>query len=275
MVTGILGLLLLGRLSAVQVRTWKDAVSMWENCVRVAPDNVHFRCAFADRLARAGQFHRAIAQCEKVLQVSPRHEKAAAKLAWFLVSCDDESIRDHDRALRLAEEAFANDPALFRALARVRCMVAETMAEEEQFDGAIAGYESALLVDPGNQPALLQMSSLLATCRDERLRDPDRAVELAEQACRLKGQPGPEELSVLGTAYAQAGKLEMALRTAEKAVELAQDAGDANLLDELRGQLRDYQERLRDLEMDWRRRDNGIPPFPLPDRKQVFPSRPR
>lgn len=249
MVTGVLGLLLLGKLSAVQVLTWKDAASMWENCVRVDPDNDGFRCAFSDRLVRRGQFSLAIEQLEKVLQLYPDHGKAAAKLAWLLVSCEDPVLRDPDRALRLTERAFENDPLFFRALGRVRCRVAETMAEEEQFDRAIAGYESAFQVDPGNQQALLELSLLLATCGDEKLRDPGRAVELAERACLLKKQPGPEELSVLGMAYAQAGKLETAIRTAEKAVELARAGDDAKLLDELRGQLRGYKERLQDREV--------------------------
>ena len=38
---GILGLLLLAAVSAGQVRTWQNGVLVWENCVRVDPNNAY------------------------------------------------------------------------------------------------------------------------------------------------------------------------------------------------------------------------------------------
>ena len=87
--------------------------------VRTKPAD-HPTTAMADRLAKRGQFHRAMEQYEKVLQLHPHHGKAAVKIAWLLVSCDDEALRDHDRPLRLAARAFDHGPAFFPAPARAR-----------------------------------------------------------------------------------------------------------------------------------------------------------
>ena len=92
-------LAMLGGLSAVQVRTWQDAVSIWQNCVRVTPRNARFRVALADRLAERGQSRRAIEELETVLRMEPRNGTATAKLAWLLVSSETE-LRDAARGSR-------------------------------------------------------------------------------------------------------------------------------------------------------------------------------
>ncbi|NLS93812.1 MAG: tetratricopeptide repeat protein [Planctomycetaceae bacterium] len=240
MVAGALGLILLGRLSAAQVSTWKDAASMWENCVRVNPDNARFRISLADSLASGGQFRRAVEQYEHVLKLVPDHQRALIKLAWLLVSCADESVRDQDRAVWLVERAFERNPIFFRVLAEIRTQVAQTLAESGEFTRAIEGYRSAIEVDPGSQRAMIELALLLATCHEEELRNAREAVELAQQACLLNVPPGPRELSVLATAYAEAGELDQAVSAGEKAIASAQASGDETLVVELRSRLKSW-----------------------------------
>jgi hypothetical protein len=54
---------------------------------------------------------------------------------------------------------------------------------------------------------------------------------------------------ILGTAYAQAGQFEVAISTIEKALGLAQAAGNRELVGELRYRLKRYQNRTAELEM--------------------------
>ena len=212
--------------------------------MRVAPDYPWFRVVLARRLEDHGQTRLALQQYQQVLQQDPEHGEAAVKLAWLLITCDDLTLRDYDRAISLAEQAYARKPIFFRALARIRGRVAEVLVEDGEYTRAIEGYRMAINLDPGNQPLLLQFSLLLATCRDERLRDTAEAVELAERAFLLQGQPDARDWSILATVYAEAGQRDRAVTAAQQAVTLAQAAGDTTLLDELRSQLRMYQERI-------------------------------
>ena len=79
---------------------------------------------------------------------------------------------------------------------------------------------------------------MLATSGDGSVRDGARAVALAEGANRMAGGKDAMLLGTLAAGYAEAGRFEEAVRTAQVALELAQAAGQA-------AQARQIQERLR------------------------------
>jgi hypothetical protein len=66
----------------------------------------------------------------------------------------------------------------------------------------------------------------LATTPDERLRNPQRSLELAKRVCEARGHADPSMLSTLAAAYAAAGDFDEALQWVERALELtpAKDA---------------------------------------------------
>lgn len=196
----------MGARSVAQVWTWRDDVSMSETCVKVDPGNARFRCALADQLRQVGDTRHAIQEYEHLLRLDPRNGEVAVKLAALLVSCKEREFRDYDRAIRLAEGAFANDPAFFRSLSRIRAAVAKARAEQGQFCSAIEGYQLAFEEDPGNHKAMLDLGLLLATCADTSLQNAERAVELAERACLIQGAPDAETLAVVAAIRARAGK---------------------------------------------------------------------
>ena len=84
------------------------------------------------------------------------------------------------------------------------------------------------------------LARLLATCPQEGLRDGTEAVELAERACELTGQRVPEILDTLAAAYAETGQFDRAVETAERAVELALQRGNAEFADQVKHRLQLY-----------------------------------
>ena len=114
---------------------------------------------------------------------------------------------------------------------------------------AMTLYDRAIEADPGYEMAYFNLALLLATCADEELRDAERAVRLAERACRSIDRPDSARLGILAAAYDAAGRFEDAVTTAEKALELA-EASAVESADELRRQLRLYR--------------NGLPYRPRP-----------
>lgn len=97
---------------------------------------------------------------------------------------------------------------------------------------AINQYERVLDVDTNSIYALNNLSMLLATDSDARLRDGNRAVRLAEQACGLTQYREPALIYTLAAAYAEAGRFNDAVAAAEKAKDLAIEQGQKEMADE-------------------------------------------
>ena len=69
-------------------------------------------------------------------------------------------------------------------------------------------------------------------------------MELAEHANKIRGDKDPVVLHSLAAAYAEAGRFNEAISTAERASVLAEQQRNRPLLDALRGELSLYQLKL-------------------------------
>jgi hypothetical protein len=106
---------------------------------------------------------------------------------------------------------------------------------------ALSHYQEALQIQPANAKAKNNLAWLLATCADASLRNGAKAVELARQANEQSGGSNPGILDTLAAALAEAGRFSDATQTAQKAMELAQAAGQQDLVEELKGELKRYE----------------------------------
>lgn len=233
--------------SVRQVQIWQNSVSVWERCVSVSPNYYVPHRVLADSLAKRGHFDRAIAYYEAALEIEPDYVDALRNFASRLVTCEDEQLRDYSRAIKLAERGCrltkGHDMGLRRILAMACTSQASALKQDEQFRLAIQHYNKAVAADPTYEPAVLNWAFLLATCTDQGARDSEKAIELAEIACRLSEYRNPLATSVLATAYAEAGQFREAVAAIERALQVAQAIGDRELTEELRRRLRLYQER--------------------------------
>ncbi len=245
-VAGVLLLLVLELLSICQVRTWRNSISVWAHCVRVAP-----RCAFghhclASSLASAGRFDLAVPHYETALSIDPNDTIILDDYAYRLSSCRDERLRDYDRAIRLAEAACAlterKDPGVRRTLALAYMNFATHLKREGQFEEAVKNYHKAIAADPTYEVPLFNLALLLAGCDEERSRRPEEAVRLAEQACQLIESPGSLQLSILAEVYAKTGRMEQAMATLGEAIRAAEAEQQIEWSNELRRRLMVYQE---------------------------------
>ena len=241
------GLFLLGLLAGRQVQTWRSGISVWENCLKVSSNNHLAHRCLADELGQLGQLDQAFAHYKRALWLDFENEMALSNFARLLVTCDTER-RDYDLALQLAEFAVelspGNDPQMRRTLAMVCNNQAVELSADERYDRAVDGYRRAIETDPQYVAPLFNLALLLAIHGDEEFRRPDEAVLLARRACKMVDLPDANQLMILATAYAQAGSSDLAIRTMEKAAELAENAGNPQQADLLRGRLRLYREQV-------------------------------
>jgi Zn-dependent protease with chaperone function len=93
--------------------------------------------------------------------------------------------------------------------------------ESARWEEALSAYENALLLEPGNPVTLNNMAWLLATVPVRGLKDPERAVRLAEKAVAL--DRNPMYLDTLAEAHYAAGNPNKALALIDEAIEKAVD----------------------------------------------------
>jgi tetratricopeptide (TPR) repeat protein len=116
------------------------------------------------------------------------------------------------------------------------------LAREGRISDAIALFKEALKSDypPGRTP-LNQLASILASSPDPDLRNGTQAVEFAQQADLLSGGTDPAILDTLAAAYAEAGRGQEAVQTAQRALALATEQGNDGLAQDLRRKIELYQ----------------------------------
>jgi tetratricopeptide (TPR) repeat protein len=99
---------------------------------------------------------------------------------------------------------------------------------------AVRAYEAALAAAPDDLTALNNIAWQRAAHPDEKIRDGAAAVKYAGRAAELSKHAEPSILDTLAAAYAQAGRFDDAVATAEKALAIARAAGNSALAEEIR-----------------------------------------
>ena len=85
------------------------------------------------------------------------------------------------------------------------------------------------------------MAWILACTKDANLRNSAEAVEYAKGACELTVNNQPAMLDTLAAAHAAAGNFPKAVKTAQKAIELAESADKKELTQKIQTRLQLYQ----------------------------------
>jgi tetratricopeptide (TPR) repeat protein/serine/threonine protein kinase len=194
---------------------WDQALADCSRAVELDP--MHAR-AWNNRGIAHGKLARAdkaLADHSRAIELDPMHAQA-----WFnrgvvhnKLGKPDQAVADFSRAIELAPNE--------RLLAQAYLRRAHTNYRLSRFEQARADYQTFLKRAPDHARAHNDLAWLLATCPDAKLRDPDRAVELARRAVQL----APKERdywNTLGVAHYRAGDGKAAVAALDKARELGQ-----------------------------------------------------
>ena len=102
---------------------------------------------------------------------------------------------------------------------------------------AIEYFTRAIEARPDWVEPMDKLAWFLATHRNEKIYNPQKAIQLAERTCELTGYKQPMLMDTLAIAYAAAGKFDEAITTAENAFELALSSGHQQIVRHLRWRL--------------------------------------
>lgn len=173
--------------------------------------------------AGSGHTDVAIEAYVKAIEINPAHAAA-----WY----NRGNLLFNQSKLHQAVDcwtiAITIQPELFRAYNN-RAAAYDRMGQDTD---AVADYEKTLQLSPGFVPAWDNLAWLLATSDNQKVRDPERAVKLATQACELSEFKDWTCLNTLATCCAENQEFEDAVKWAKQARALAPEA-DRRELDQL------------------------------------------
>lgn len=192
--------------------------------LEVQPDNPGAIRLDAALLGGEQKFGDAVKRLEPLAAKDPNDLATLLELAMFLAA-------DHktDRAIEAYTKAIALQPK------NVLCYRnrGDLWLNEGKHAEALADYEKALAIDHKDAPLLNNLAWLLATSPDDKIRNGERAVQLAVDACRLTNYNAAHILSTLAAAHAETGDFKVAIHWAEKAVAAADAEHRASIEKEL------------------------------------------
>jgi tetratricopeptide (TPR) repeat protein len=84
---------------------WDEAIEHYQQALKQMPDSTHAHYQLGLALQSRGKFAAAVAQLHKVLELDPKHVMAQNNLAWLLATCPDNSLRNGQKAVELAQQA--------------------------------------------------------------------------------------------------------------------------------------------------------------------------
>jgi tetratricopeptide (TPR) repeat protein len=207
-------------IALVAVGGAEEAIQHYREALRIIPDNAEIHNNLAIALDAVGKTGEAIGEYREALRLKPDFATADYNLGLALakVGRADEAIERYREALRLRPD-----------FALAHFQLAEVLDHFGRTKEAAEHYRRHLQLMPDSKEALRKLAWLLATSEPAPDADPSRAVGLAERARQLSGQENAPCLDTLAAAYAAAGRFPDAIFTADRAVQLAEFAGQAPL----------------------------------------------
>jgi tetratricopeptide (TPR) repeat protein len=212
---------------------YDEAAAEFSKAIRLNPNHLPAINGLGQVKFRTNDFAGAAAEFKRALAIEP-----SAVLCLNLGSALERQGRTEEAAESF-RRALQLDPQNTHAALRLEAATARAAAAKGDDAGAAQHYRRALQAERDAGLAL-ELAALLATSRDDRVRNGPEAIALAEPLCRPPAPASATALDVLAAAYATAGRFPDACATASEAARLAGTSGDAGLVQQILARLALY-----------------------------------
>ncbi len=196
----------------------QEAIRLLEQAHARAPQDETVVRALTDLLIRSGRFDEARTLIEQALRRDPGHTEMRLKLGAVLEAQGqpEQAEREWLRVLKTA-------PASLEAY----LTLTDSYLDQRRYEDAIRLLERGLNQAGDALELRNALAWLLATVPDASLRQPKRALRLAQELCEQAGSDNIAFLDTLAAAQAANGQFDKAVATQRRVVELARAAGTA------------------------------------------------
>jgi Flp pilus assembly protein TadD len=253
----------------LQIRHWQNGVTLFTHNLNVTHNNSLAYNELGNALKQEGKFGKAMFYYSKALQINPNYAEAHNNLGYTLTQQKNyqDAIYHYNKALRIKptyaeahnnlgtallyqgndkgaiyhyNEALKSNPNY----AGVYYNLGKIYLNQGKIEKAILLYRKALELNPEMTQVLYNLSWVLASHKDEKYRNGEEAVKLAEMLCKVTRYNQPLALDALASAYAETKRFDAAVLTAKKALKLALLYGPQELALGLKKRLQLYQAEL-------------------------------
>jgi tetratricopeptide (TPR) repeat protein len=183
-------------------------------------DRIEIDNDLGDAYASAGQYGQAVAAYQDALALSASQPDTQAKIGQCFLK-----TQSPDHAAAAFQAAIDLQPGNSPAQIGLATILQGTGQDSE----AVLHYRKALETDTNSIMALNNLAWILATDADPTLRNGQEAVALAEHACQLTQYNQAFLIGTLAAAYAEAGRFDAAVATAQKARDVALNHGQKEI----------------------------------------------
>ncbi len=191
---------------------YDQAISVFSKALEIDPKHAIVYNNRGIAYSMKGEYDLAISDFSKAVEISPRYAEAYKNrgLAYDRKGkYNNEAISDFSKALEISPNY---------ALAYI--LRGSIYVKKSRYDQAIADFTKALDIDQQNPMASNSLAWLLATTKEARIRDGEKALGLAIKACQLTNFENPYYLGTMAAAYARTGDFDNAIGWQEKALDL-------------------------------------------------------
>jgi len=249
-----------------QTSYWKESESLWSYTLTRTSNNAMAELNLGEALYKKGRVDEAIAHLTKAVEIQPgnatihgslgvalltkgRRDEAFAHLRESLQLNPDQAPIHSSLGVALLELGQPEESAahLRKALeidpndGDAHYNLGNTLLQMGQASEAVIEYERAVRINPKDTQALNNLAWVLATWPGALIRDGTKAVELAERAESLTQRRSPVISGTLAAAYAEVGRFADAVKTGQRALQLAATEGNISRADSIRAQIEVYQ----------------------------------
>lgn len=197
---------------------FSDALKYYQAGRQLQPDHPGLNWMLGRTYARLQQPGPAEEALRRSIRAAPDQAQARMDLAQVLAGQGRQPEAAQELSQLIQEQPGAIEPRLQLAL----LLDASGRAAE-----AVTQYRELLRLNPDSPLVLNNLAWAFATHPDAGVRNGAEAVRLAERACALVQEREAPFLGTLAAAYAEAGRFEDAVRTASRAIAVAQKNGQS------------------------------------------------
>ena len=207
-------------LTRSQIFHWKDTHSLFSHTLAVTENNgkAHFSmsCAYFDQ----ENWTKAEAHLRKALKYKPDGLQYRVRLGHSLTE-----QKRYDEALLEFEAVLQTKPDF-----ELNCYyLGQLYQRRNDPEKALIYYRKALIINPYASNSINEIAWILSTSPDPDIRDGQSAVNLAEKMLSFFTKPPAQYLCTLAAAYAETGRFEEAVATAEQARDIANKGKKHNI----------------------------------------------
>jgi len=220
--------------SAISGKQFERAIPLLEKSIQSNPKNALAYVALSKAYAAKGDLDKALESAEKAVQLGATNPVTYAQRGFVF-----KLRKDPDKAIADASKAISMRPNFAEAY-RLRAWVYNASGKCKE---ALVDFQQVDKIRPGDPASIQDKAWFLMTCKDEKLQDTGKALEMAKKAFEMSG--GKKDgvfLETLAEAYFRQGDYLKAADYQKKAVAIeAAKCPDGACVKDMKDRLQKYE----------------------------------